>query len=67
MSHAYEYMIGRIIGIRTDGVDGIVAATVRTPAPYQDDNDLLVSMSNGVWQTVRGDQFYPASRINATV
>lgn len=64
VSHAYSHLIGRIVGIHVPAV-GIVSATVVTPEIGQDDNDLLVTIGNGDWVTVKYMDTYRADFVNA--
>lgn len=65
--HAYSHWVGRIVGIRVEDVDGIVAATVMGPEIGQDDNILLAVTADHVWHTVRWDETYRADFVNASV
>lgn len=66
MSHAYEHLVGKAVGIYLVGI-GIVGATVMTPEKGQDENDILAMTDDGMWHTVKYMDSYRADFANARV
>lgn len=66
INHAYGHLIGTTVGIRLAGL-GIVAATVMTPEPGQDDNLLLVVDGAGTWHYVLYMDTYRRDFVNAAI
>lgn len=71
MAHAYEHLVGRIVGIRLGTLDSmhalIVKGKVLKPFDWQNDNYIHVGLENGVELTVKYMDTYGEGFVNGVV